>query len=223
MLDCEQIKGVRVLKFKKKLKNTVLQRYLVSKFLYDTINFELKDLAALFLNQLALEDLFNKGKEENSIKDWKEDLSKLSQLLKEFDFSNNLSKRGIENFGKRLVASKFTKLVCPKRNFENLKSQIDPYFSFDEVKNPIPKPEPKEPKSYIGKGYTDKGNKKNPATHGSPSWQEVSKSDKIYPIPGDPDYEKRKNEIIERVNLLERKVRRFIIRRREERTRKLLP
>jgi hypothetical protein len=224
MISQDEIKGVKVLKFKKKIKPTTLQRFLVSKFLYDTKNFGLKHLAALFLNQLVLEDLFRKGEDEE-LKEWKEDLSKLSTLLKQFNFSNNLTTKGIENFGKRLVGQKFTKLLCQKRNFNDLNAQYDEAFDFVEIKNPIPKKPPKEQKAYISKGYTDKGTKKDPATHGSPSWQEVSKSDKVYPIPGDKDYDKKREikSISEAIKILKRDIGEIRVRRREERERKILP
>lgn len=225
MIDPKDLHGVRILHFKKKFAKTDLQKFLVSKILYDLPNFELKDLAAMFFNQIELEEQFRKGKDK-SIEEWREDLSTLSKLLKEFNFSNNLSDRGVINFAKRLASQKFTKLVVQKRNYQDWKKKIDDSFEFVEVKNPIPKKPKEEPKAYIGKGYTDKGNAKNPATHGSPKWQDVASSDKVYPIPGEKEYDKRRkeiNQISEAIKILKRDLREIRIRRRNQNKGEALP
>lgn len=47
-----------------------------------------------------------------------------------------------------------------------------------QLRNPLAPPKALPPKRYIGVGYRDKGNRRDPAVDGTPSWQEVANSRK---------------------------------------------
>lgn len=177
------------LKISKRVKRTTLQKYLISKLIVEPSKFSIEDLVVLFLNQVELEDRFSKGKsEENQI--WLRELSSISEILKNFNFTQGLSDRAVNRLGERLENLQLIKLRVPTRNFENLQSKVKDSFSLEKIKSRDRRFE--KPKSFIGKGYTDKGTLRNPALDGSPSWQEVSKSSKILPLPGERNYGRKK-------------------------------
>jgi len=45
------------------------------------------------------------------------------------------------------------------------------------LRNPLAPPQRLRPKRFMGVGYRDKGNRRDPAADGSPSWQEVAQSE----------------------------------------------
>jgi hypothetical protein len=54
------------------------------------------------------------------------------------------------------------------------------------LRNPLAPPTKLPAKRYVGVGYKDKGNRRDPATDGSPSWQEVATSSKMRNIESAP-------------------------------------
>jgi hypothetical protein len=47
------------------------------------------------------------------------------------------------------------------------------------LRNPLAPPTKLPAKRFVGVGYKDKGNRRDPAVDGSPSWQEVATSSKM--------------------------------------------
>lgn len=172
-----------------KLKLRTIHKYILSKLLYETEKFGIWDLILLFELQIDLEDKIERGEFKT---EFQEKIKDLSKTMKEFNFSNNLSDQGILRFVEKIknLDSK-NELTVPRRNYSSLKVQSEKEIRFRVISpKELFSSRPKPPKAYIGKGYTDKGNRRDLAITGSPSWQEVSSHrGRLYPIPGDRDYE----------------------------------
>lgn len=161
----------RVVKYSKNLKRISLQRYLVSKFCYEGNKLRERDLLCIYDNQLWLErksetDFDFKKKFGNS-------LEELSEILKEANFSQGLSRKALKRLSQKF-GEKLSGFVVPNRNYLSFRTRFDGSYHLltltsSETKN-IP------PKRFIGIGYRDKGNARDLALDGSPSWQEIASS-----------------------------------------------
>jgi len=154
-----------------KIKRVFLQRYLVSKFCYRLEESTLGDLCCLFENQLWLEkkcllDHQFATKFGKSLED-------LSVIMKQINFQERLTNRAFRRFSLRLKEN-LEQFALPERNYKDAKRLCGGQFSLIGSSSPgVPKKR-LPPKTYIGKGYRDKGTVKDMAKDGSPSWQEVA-------------------------------------------------
>lgn len=71
-----------------------------------------------------------------------------------------------------------TEFLFPQRNYSTIKSRMSGRYQLKDATQPGVDVKTLPPKRFIGKGYGDKGTLKNCALDGSPSWQEVSSSEK---------------------------------------------
>jgi hypothetical protein len=154
-----------------KIKRVFLQRYLVSKFCYRLEESTLGDLCCLFENQLWLEkkcllDHQFATKFGKSLED-------LSVIMKQINFQERLTNRAVRRFSLRLKEN-LGQFALPERNYKDAKRLCSGQFSLIGTKSPGISKRKLPPKTYIGKGYRDKGTVKDMAKDGSPSWQEVA-------------------------------------------------
>lgn len=154
-----------------KAKRVYLQRYLLAKFVYKQKDLLLKDLCCLFENQLWLEWKCYVDPEFNN--KFGKDLETLSGLLKEFNFRTKITTRTFRKFAKRLQEN-LTEFILPVRNYEAARKQCNGLFQLEDSKPLGVSRKRIPPKTFIGKGYRDKGSAKDVAKDGSPSWQEVA-------------------------------------------------
>lgn len=154
-----------------KVKKIYLQRFLLSKLVYDKENFDFRDLATLFENQLWLE---KKVLEDEGFRTkFGKSLEDLSIILKQINFQQEFSIRALNRLSTR-VKHVLEKFILPNRNLLQAKSKVGGSYQLkDSQPLGIQRRKLREP-SRIGIGYRDKGSAKNLAKDGSPSWQEVA-------------------------------------------------
>lgn len=148
-----------------------LQRYLVSKLVYDLEKFGARDLLCLFENQLWLEHEAQTN--ENFLDEFGKSLEVLSKHLKEVNFRMDPSDRAFRRLQMRMKAE-LPKFYYPQRNYTTVGQRYEKLFQLQDPVQPGRENKSLKPSRRIGKGYTDKGTLKNVATNGTPSWQEVA-------------------------------------------------
>jgi hypothetical protein len=175
-----------LIKIGKKTKRISLQRYLLSKVIYETDKVELKDIVCLYENQLWLES--QSLRDRNFFRKFGNEIYSLSFYLKEADLKG-LNRKALRKFSMR-IKDEFQGFVVPKRNYSQWKQRFSGRFhlnpkvlekDFSDVYLKRKSP----PKRAIGIGYRDKGSRRNLAKDGSPSWQEVNSA-----TPGIPKWKK---------------------------------
>jgi hypothetical protein len=156
----------------KNCKRVSLQRYLVSKVIYEIKEVEFRDLAGLFANQLWLE---SKANEDPNFKEiYSSELDLLSSILKEVRIDKGLTIRAALKLRTRLT--KLERFPVPKRNFKTFKQRFENSVQLHTTRPLGINKKLLPPKAYIGKGYSDKGHAKKTEVDGSPSWQDVASS-----------------------------------------------
>jgi hypothetical protein len=154
-----------------KIKRVFLQRYLVSKFCYKLEESTLGDLCCLFENQIWLEKKCEL--DHQFATKFGKSLEDLSILMKQINFQAGLTPRAVKRFSLRLK-DKLGKFALPERNYKDAKRLCSGQFQLIGSSSPGISKKRIPPKTYVGKGYRDKGTVKDMAKDGSPSWQEVA-------------------------------------------------
>lgn len=166
--------GASLVKIGKKTKRISLQRFLLSKCVYEPDRIVLQDLVCLYENQLWLER--KSLKDPNFFRKFSDNVFTISFLLKEADLKsfNNLI---IRRFSKRIRA-RLQDFLVPERHYLQWKKRFSGRFSLQP--NILNRMVPSEltnkvnPTRSIGIGYRDKGSRRNLAKDGSPDWREVA-------------------------------------------------
>lgn len=162
-----------MVKISPKAKRVTLQRYLISKLVYEVEKFELRDLCCLFENQLWLEQKILS--DEDFYKKFGKNFEILSIILKQINFRIGLTEKAVRRLSRKLK-EELQSLIFPRRNYSGIRSKYNGLFLLVESYQPGKQKKFLKPTARVGKGYRDKGSAKNPAKDGSPSWQEVSTS-----------------------------------------------
>lgn len=162
----------KMISISRRARRITLQRYLLSKLVYEKYEFTASDLLALYLNQLWLEQKC--AHDSGFLQKFGKTLEVLSSLMKEINFRTDFTDRALRRFQSR-IKENLEDFIFPRRNFAQISilyrgfvQPIDPTLKTLERKSK------KLSKRRIGVGYRDKGTLKNPAVDGSPSWQEVA-------------------------------------------------
>jgi hypothetical protein len=157
----------------KKVKRVGLQRFLVSKFLFEHQKVKEADLLCLFENQLWLEGKCLKDSQFFS--KFGKAIFSLSEILKKQN-PEEISPKSLKRISLKLK-DQVPEFLVPLRNYGQWKSKFAGCFSL----NPILSKETRDfyatkpPKNrQIGVGYRDKGSKRDLARDGSPDWAEIS-------------------------------------------------
>lgn len=157
----------------RRVKRITLQRYLLSKLVFDSRNFDLRDFSALFENQLWLEKKVLR--EEQFSQKFGKSLEVLSTFLKELNLSSGLSQKSFNRFVGR-IEKHLKSFYLPQRNFKSVVPKLSGTYQLsDSLPTGQPKKSVTQP-TRLGKGYRDKGSARDLAKDGSPSWQEVATS-----------------------------------------------
>jgi hypothetical protein len=155
----------------KKTKRISLERYLLSKvaFFPETVNE--RDLLALFLNHIDLQE--KADREMDFCQKFGSDLESVSIILKGINLTHGVSLRSLTVMSEK-VKVVLSHYIVPRRNFEDFKLRF--HNSYHLIfREPQGVPTDTLPaKRWIGVGYRDKGSAKDKAIDASPSWQSVA-------------------------------------------------
>lgn len=154
--------------YSKKVKRITLQRYLVSKIVFEQEKVTFNEVLVLYDNMLSLQDLTLK--DPNFKKKFSESLLILSTILKGFRFSQ--LNPNLTTLSEKLKVH-LKDFYLPKRNISSVEKHMRGTFHVLPYKSPGIEKSKIPPKPYIGVGYSDKGSRRDVAFDASPTWQEV--------------------------------------------------
>jgi len=160
-----------MIKISPRVKRIFLQRFLLSKFCYNLEDCELRDLCCIFENQLWLERKCQTDPE--FAEKFGKSLEDLSIILKQINFRKEITQQALRRLSKR-IKDQLRTFTLPKRNYKDGFKRCNGHFKLLDSFSPGVLKRELPPKTYVGKGYRDKGTVKNMAKDGSPSWQEVA-------------------------------------------------
>jgi hypothetical protein len=167
----DQINGGFKVKLRKGLKRMTLLRFLVAKLLYGIDGLDLGEYLTLFHLYFELSENKDPGfqKKYGFWFNQKEPFFKDLGQATEFPVILNLGK------DKEKLISFFGPIIPDYRGYCALSGERLLRNSFKILLNNSLFPQKIRPKNFIGVGYRDKGTRRDPATNGSPSWQETAK------------------------------------------------
>jgi hypothetical protein len=162
--------GMRVT-YGRNIRRITLQRYLVSKMVWQPDRVTFPELLALYDNQLWLED--KASKDPGFLSKFGGFLENLSVLLKGTRITYKTLTPSLRRLSTELRVAAEGHLI-PERNLITTEMHVKGRFHVTPTKESgIPTRE-LPPVKVIGKGYRDKGTYRDPAWDGSPSWQELA-------------------------------------------------
>lgn len=157
----------------KSVKRIALQRFIVSKLVYELEKISSRDIFALYQNQLWLQDKCLREKEFE--RKFGKSLEGLSIILKNLNFSASFEKPKLVALKNR-VKMELEDFIIPTRNYQSFKQRFEGTYHliFSKPQGTPLKNLP--PTRYIGVGYKDKGSASKPEVDGSPSWKDIASS-----------------------------------------------
>lgn len=163
-----------LVKIGKRTKRISLQRFLLSKVIYEPRQVRLSEWSCLFENQLWLERKCLA--DEGFFRKFADDVFTLSHYLKESDLKG-LIQSNIVKFSTK-VRNNLSSFLVPERNYPQWKSRFGGRFTFhpevlDRELSEFYRPSGHKPRRTMGIGYRDKGSRRKPED-GSPDWREVA-------------------------------------------------
>jgi hypothetical protein len=158
--------------YKTGTKQVTLYRNLLARVCYEQGGISLEEILVLY-------DLAQKMEEKRQ-KDRAFDEKYGTWLITSFDFISTLSPQVFPwTFqGNREEVEDTLRPFLPSRQayFGWVKNPVRSTPVEIRLRNPLAPPKAIPPKRFIGVGYRDKGNRRDPAIDGSPSWQEIATS-----------------------------------------------
>lgn len=172
-MDHKKPPDFKLLRIGKKVKRVSLQRYLLTKFLYEHNRITEADILCLFENQLWLESKCLK--DSQFCQKFGKVVFDLSELMKNQN-PEEITLKSLNRLASRL-GTKHQLFIVPERNYSQWKSRFSGCFNINpirskEIRDFYAKQPP--PKRSMGIGYRDKGSKRDLARDGSPDWTEIS-------------------------------------------------
>lgn len=156
----------------KSVKRISLQRYIVSKIVFETERISSRDIFTLFQNQIWLQEKCYREREFNS--KFGKSLEDLAIILRTLNL-NKFSQDKIQNLKGR-IKTELGDFQIPSRNYQSFKQRFEGTFHL-VFANPQGVPVKNlPPVRYIGVGYKDKGSASKPEFDGSPNWKEIASS-----------------------------------------------
>lgn len=157
--------------YSKKIKRITLQRYLCGKIVFQERMVTYLEILVLYDNLLWCQD---KAERDPGFQNkFGKDLKILTELLKSTRFSSSSFPTTLKKLSEKMKIA-LSDFYYPQRNLSGVERhlkggfQVLPHRESGTERNQLPS------KRYIGVGYKDKGNRRDPAHDGSPSWQEVA-------------------------------------------------
>jgi hypothetical protein len=156
--------------YARRLKRVTLTRYLCTKLVYSLHRVTFEDVLTLYDNQIWLEEKANK--DQGFRQKFGGSLEELSLILKDSPFRGNLDHYLTQVSQK--VRNKLEGFYLPQRNLSGVEHHVKGLYSVEMSRSLGIDVKRLPPKGYIGKGYSDKGARRDPAYDGSPHWSEVA-------------------------------------------------
>jgi len=171
-MEIKDIQSISVV-IGKSVKRISLQRFIVSKIVYETEKISSRDVFTLYQNQIWLQDKVYREKEFKS--KFGKSLEDLAIILKNLNFSHNFSQDKLKNLKSR-IKTELDDFLIPSRNYQSFKTRFEGVYHiiFSKPQGIPTKNLP--PVRYIGVGYKDKGSASKPEFDGSPNWKEIASS-----------------------------------------------
>lgn len=181
----------KLISISRRARRITLQRYLLSKLVYEKEKLTTAEFVAIFENQLWLERKC--ATDSEFLQKFGKTLEVLSKILKEINFRADFNDLTLSRFQRKVKEQLESDFLFPRRNYP----QIDlRYRGFVQAVDPnlalLERRSKRTSRRRIGIGYRDKGTLKNPAKDGSPSWQEVAMH--RGPLYGATDDKKKSND-----------------------------
>jgi len=164
---------VKVLQISRSVKRISLQRFIVSKILYEENEVTERDIIALYQNQIFLQEKALREKDFSS--KFGNSLEELSKILKKINLSDGLFKKSINLIG-REVKLNLESFTIPLRNYGNFKTRFNGVYTLIYKKSEGTLLKDLKPVAYIGVGYKDKGSARKEHLDASPHWQDVART-----------------------------------------------
>lgn len=167
----EQLPTAMQVTYSKQLRRITLQRFLLSKIVYDLETVTFNDLLVLYDNLLWLQA--KAGIDPGFRQKFGSFLEKLAELLKKTRVHPSTFDRTIRGLVPELKEVSEGHLL-PRRNISTVEKYVKGKFHVIPTKA-LGKPKAElPPVRFIGIGYRDKGSRRDPALDGTPRWQEVA-------------------------------------------------
>lgn len=155
----------------KSVKRVSLQRFIISKIVFEMDQVQERDILTLYQNQIDLE-----GKclrEKDFLLKFGRSLEVLSKILREVNLSRTVTSQSLSSVRQKSLES-LSEFLIPKRNYLSFKNRFGGSYHlvFQKPKGVPLKELPA--KRYIGVGYRDKGSARKDEIDASPAWQEIA-------------------------------------------------
>lgn len=156
--------------YSRRLKRVLCSRYLIGKLVYSPEKVNFAEVLVLFDNQLWLED---KAEHDPGFRQkFGGTLEALSNILKRTPDVGSSSSY-IARLSKE-CKSQLEGFYPPERNLSTMGLHVIGLFHVEGSKSLGRDVKTIPPKGHIGKGYSDKGTRRDPAYDGSPHWTDVA-------------------------------------------------
>jgi hypothetical protein len=163
--------GTARVSYAKQLRRVTLQRYLVSRMVYEESEITFQDVLVLYDNLLWCQD--KAEKDPSFQKKFGDHLKVLADILKSTRFHPASFRTTLAALSLKFRAE-LIDFTFPKRNLPGVGIHVrGHYHILPHRESGVPRDQ-LPPKAYIGVGYKDKGRRRDPAYDGSPSWQDVA-------------------------------------------------
>jgi hypothetical protein len=193
--NAETVLGGYKVSYRTGTKQITLYRNLLAAITYEQGGVSIEEILVLF-------DLAGKMEEKRQ-KDRAFDEKYGDWLITSFDFVSGLSPQVFPYVyhGDRQEAEKTLTPFLPSRQayFGWRRNPVRDTPARVQLRNPLAPPKALPPKRYIGVGYRDKGNRRDPAVDGTPSWQETASSQVMRAKEETPIQEAKQETILSRI------------------------
>lgn len=156
--------------YSRQIKRVNCTRYLVGKLVWSPERVNFIEILVLFDNQLYLEVLATK--DQGFSQKFGKSLEDLSNILKTTPDSGSFTSyiRRLSSKCKNLLEGFYP----PERNLTTMGKHVIGFFHVEASRQQGRDLKTIPPKGFIGKGYADKGTRRDPAYDGSPHWTDVA-------------------------------------------------
>lgn len=166
--------------YKRGMKRITLQRILCSRIVHLKKEITLEELLTLYDNHIWLQQ--KSLIDSDFQKKFGSSLEELTFILKKTEFFQHTLVENLDHLSQE-IGKNLQDFLIPQRNIKGVWKHFEGHFHVKPHKESGVPTKSLPPKAFIAKGYKDKGNRRDPAIDGSPSWQEVASSEKVYEIP----------------------------------------
>ena len=165
------------IKYRKGVRRITLQRLICSRLVFRLERVTLDELLVLYDNFLACQDLAvgNEGFRQKFGKS----LEDLSNILKAANLTQEDPSRVAKMFSRRFKRD-IPGFLIPERNLSQSEKHLEKSYRLLPTRDPGTERRYIPPKTFVGVGYRDKGSRRDSARDGSPSWQEVAMSMRLF-------------------------------------------